>query len=99
MHSSSQDWLELWNSPVIFSLRLTYLQLGAIAAIVQDTTCPHVTGNVTMFRMMRGASSSPERRDMVISTAIVGSPEEDSIGLGVTSTPQLRASWLSDEVC
>ena len=34
------------------------------AADVQDTTCPHVT----MFRMMRGASSSPERRDMVIST-------------------------------
>ena len=29
----------------------------------QDTTCQHVT----MFRMMRGASNSPERRDMVIS--------------------------------
>ena len=33
-------------------------------AKVQDTTCPHVT----MFRMKRGASSSPEHRDMVIST-------------------------------
>ena len=34
---------------------------------VQDTTCPHVT----MFRMVRGAFSSPERRDMVISTGQV----------------------------
>ena len=47
-------------------------QILVAGALLQNTTCPHVT----MFRMMCGASSSPERKDMVISRALTLSSQE-----------------------
>ena len=51
------------------------ISLRSAANRLQDTTCPHVT----MFRMMRGASSSPERKDMVISRRTAHHPEHRDV--------------------
>ena len=52
-----------FNGMLCAIIKLNICLLSDAQPSLQDTTCPHVT----MFRMMRGAPSSPERRDMVIS--------------------------------